>query len=125
MSARREFRPPDDITRPGTTDSRRRSKTVVGEVGPMGARRHIRGPRETLGLEPHFSCGDDSNGRNHECCSGHCHETARDDDHVILRLLHEQGPALLQAYKDPHVDFLRVLSNTYQHHAPVYGHRHE
>ena len=42
---------------------------------------------------------------------------------MILRLLREQGPTLLQAYKDPQVDFLRVLSNTFHRHAPVVGHR--
>ena len=76
-------------------------------------------------LEHPSGWDDVSAGGSSECCCGHCHETARDDDHVILRLLHEQGPALLQAYEDPRVDFLRVLSNIYQHHAPVVGHRDE
>ena len=93
-----------------------------GKRGVAGAPATPWSPR-SMGLEPHSECGDDSTGRSYECCSGNCHETTRDDAQVILRLLREQGPTLLQAYKDPQVDFLRVLSNTFHRHAPVVGHR--
>lgn len=45
-----------------------------------------------------------------------------DDDEVVQRLLDERGPDLLEAFKDPNVDFMQVVHDAYQKVGSLHEH---